>query len=152
MKVIINDEAYHKKGFSISTDQNLLDFEMIYRYLDQESYWAKGIPPDRLRRAIENSLCFGVYHQQQQIGLARVVTDKATFAYICDVFVLDDYRGQGLSKWLMQTIRAHPDLQGLRRWSLATADAHGLYQQFGFTPITKPERWMEIFSPYLTQN
>jgi GNAT superfamily N-acetyltransferase len=152
MKVIINDGAYHKKGFSISTDQNLLDFDMIYRYLDQESYWAKGIPADRLRKAIENSFCFGVYHQQQQVGFARVVTDKATFAYICDVFVLDDYRGQGLSKWLMQTIRAHPDLQGLRRWSLATADAHGLYQQFGFTPITKPERWMEIFSPYLIQN
>jgi len=152
MKVIINDEAYHKKGFSISNDQSLLDFETIYRYLDKDSYWAKGIPPDRLRRAIENSLCFGVYHQQRQVGLARVITDKATFAYICDVFVLDDYRGQGLSKWLMQTIRTHPDLQGLRRWSLATSDAHGLYQQFGFTPISKPESWMEIFSPYLTQN
>ncbi|GAB3904528.1 GNAT family N-acetyltransferase [Mucilaginibacter boryungensis] len=152
MKVIINDEAYHKKGFSISTDQNLLDFDTIYHYLDKESYWAKGIPADRLRIAIVNSMCFGVYHYDKQIGFARIISDKATFAYLADVFVLNEYRGQGLSKWLMQTIREHPDLQGLRRWSLATADAHGLYQQFGFTVITNPERWMEIFSPYLTQN
>jgi N-acetylglutamate synthase-like GNAT family acetyltransferase len=151
MKVIINDEAYHKKGFKISTDQTLLDFDTIYHYLDMESYWSKGVPPDKLRKAIENSLCFGIYHNNKQVGFARVISDKATFAYLADVFVLDDYRRQGLSKWLMQTIRAHPDLQGLRRWSLATADAQGLYQQFGFTPITKPERWMEIFSPYLTQ-
>ncbi|MES2277442.1 MAG: GNAT family N-acetyltransferase [Bacteroidota bacterium] len=151
MKIIMNDAAFEKNGFHISNDPDLLDFELIYHYLDQESYWAKGIPADKLRNAIKGSLCFGIYYQDKQAGFARVVTDKATFAYICDVFVLDNYRGQGLSKWLMQTIKAHPDLQGLRRWSLATADAQGLYQQFGFTPITKPERWMEIFSPYLTQ-
>ncbi|QKJ29842.1 GNAT family N-acetyltransferase [Mucilaginibacter mali] len=139
------------KGFHISTDNSLLDFDTICNFLQNDSYWAKGIPPERLRLSIDNALCFGIYDVKKQIGFARVITDKATFAYIADVFVLDEYRGMGLSKWLMQTIMAHPDLQGLRRWSLATADAHGLYEQFGFTVISKPERWMEIFSPYLTQ-
>lgn len=144
----MNDAAFAKKGFHISTDQALLNFETIYQYLDLDSYWAQGIPPETLRKAINNSLCFGIYHHGQQAGFARVITDKATFAYLCDVFVLPAHRGIGLSKWLVQTICAHPDLQGLRRWSLATADAHGLYAQFGFTAISKPERWMEIFSPY----
>ena len=147
----MNDAAFAKKGFYISNDTTLLDVDMIYNYLDTQSYWAKGIPRDRLERAIANSICFGIYVEKKQVGFARVTTDKATFAYIGDVFVLDAYRGQGLSKWLMQTILAHPDLQGLRRWSLATADAHGLYRQFGFSPITKTERWMEIFSPYPTK-
>jgi len=146
----MNDAAFTKKGFYISNDIALLDVDMIYDYLNTQSYWAKGIQRDRLERAINNCICFGIYVEKKQVGFARVTTDKATFAYIGDVFVLDAYRGQGLSKWLMQTILAHPDLQGLRRWSLATADAQGLYQQFGFTPITKPERWMEIFSPYPT--
>jgi len=144
----MNDEVFIKNGFRISTDQTLLDFDMIYRYLDNESYWAKGIPEETLRKAIKNSLCFGVYKQNKQVGLARVITDKATFAYICDVFILHDHRGLGLSKWLMQTIVNHPELQGFRRWSLATADAHGLYKQFGFNEIIRPERWMEIFTPY----
>jgi len=148
MKVVMNDAAFAKKGFHISTDKYLLDFDTIYRYLDQDSYWSKGIPRERLQKAIQNSICFGIYLQNKQVGFARVATDQATFAYICDVFVLPDYRGLGLSKWLIQTVVAHPELQGLRRWSLATADAHGLYAQFGFTPITRPERWMEIFSPY----
>jgi GNAT superfamily N-acetyltransferase len=148
MRIIMNDAAFHKKGFSISTDKSLLDFGMIYHYLDEDSYWAQGIPADKLRKAIENSICFGVYKEKKQVGLARVVTDEATFAYLCDVFILPDYRGLGLSKWLIQTIIAHPDLQGLRRWSLATADAHGLYKQFGFTEFSRPERWMEIFTPY----
>jgi GNAT superfamily N-acetyltransferase len=144
----MNDAAFHKKGFKISTDQSLLDFEIIYSFLDTGSYWAKGIPVATLRKALSNSLCFGVYKEHKQVGLARVITDKATFAYLCDVFVLDDYRGEGLSKWLIQTIYEHPDLKGLRRWSLATADAHGLYQQFGFTPIKNADRWMEIYMPY----
>jgi GNAT superfamily N-acetyltransferase len=148
MYIIMNDSAFIKKGFCISTDQSLLDFDTIYKYLNEESYWAKGIPVERLKKAIENSLCFGVYQQNVQIGLARVITDKATFAYICDVFILPGYRNLGLSKWLMQTINEHAELQGLRRWSLATADAHGLYSQFGFTPITRPDRWMEKFKPY----
>jgi GNAT superfamily N-acetyltransferase len=146
----MNDDAFQKKGFHISTDKNLLDFEMIYSYLSEDSYWANGVQAETLRKAIENSLCFGVYKQNIQVGLARVVTDKATFAYICDVFILSEYRGLGLSKWLIQTILEHPELQGLRRWSLATADAHGLYSQFGFTQISRPERWMEKFKPYLS--
>ncbi|WP_094570970.1 GNAT family N-acetyltransferase [Mucilaginibacter xinganensis] len=148
MSVIMNDSAFIKKGFHISTDKSLLNFEMIFKYLDQESYWAGGIPENTLRRAIENSLCFGIYFRNEQAGFARVITDKATFAYICDVFVLTEYKRIGLSKWLVQTILKHNDLQGLRRWSLATADAQGLYTQFGFKQINKPERWMEIFTPY----
>ncbi len=152
MKVFINDNSFLDKGFSISTDKSLLNFDTIYRYLDRESYWAKGIPTENLKLAIENALCFGVYQYKTQIGFARVITDKATFAYIADVFILPEFRGKGLSKWLIQTILSHADLQGLRRWSLATADAHGLYSQFGFTEITRPERWMEMFTPYQVLN
>ncbi|HEX9502932.1 MAG TPA: GNAT family N-acetyltransferase [Patescibacteria group bacterium] len=151
----MNDEDFREKGYIISTDKSLLDFESIYQYLNDESYWSKGIARETLKRAIENSICFGIYHQDEragfaneQAGFARVITDQATFAYIGDVFVLPVHRGAGLSKWLIQTIKAHPDLQGLRRWSLATADAHGLYSQFGFAVIAHPERWMEIFTPY----
>jgi GNAT superfamily N-acetyltransferase len=144
----MNDDVFIKKGVQISTDKSLLNIEVIYKYLNEDSYWAQGIPFERLTRAIENSLCFGVYSQQTLAGFARVVTDKATFGYICDVFILPEFRGAGLSKWLIQTIVEHPELQGLRRWSLATSDAHGLYSQFGFSQITKPEVWMEIFRPY----
>ena len=136
------------KGFQISTDKRLLEFDMIYQYLSGESYWAKDIPMETLKAALENSLCFGIYKGKNQVGLARVVTDYATFAYICDVFILPAFRGLGLSKWLMQSIVEYPGLQSLRRWSLATADAHGLYNQFGFTQLARPERWMEIFRPY----
>ncbi|MES2265740.1 MAG: GNAT family N-acetyltransferase [Bacteroidota bacterium] len=145
----MNDEAFIKKGYQISTDKSLLDFDAIFNYLDAESYWAKGIPPEKLRTAIAHSLCFGVYKDGKQAGFARVVTDMATFGYLCDVFILPEHRGLGLSKWLVQTIMAHPDLQGLRRWSLATLDAHGLYKQFGFSQITFAERWMQIFTPYI---
>src|ERR1700748_3646592 len=152
MKVIMNDETFLKKGFIISTDKSMIDFETVYNYLNNDSYWAQGIPVERLKRAIDNSMCFGVYYRGLQAGFARVVTDKASFAYICDVFILPDFRRTGLSKWLMQSIKQHPELQGLRRWSLATADAHKLYEQFGFTSITKPENWMEIFTPYKKQD
>jgi GNAT superfamily N-acetyltransferase len=152
MQVIINDNAYLKKGFIISTDKNLLDVEMIYNYLSQESYWAKHIPKEKVKRSIENSMCFGVYKDGHQVGFARVVTDKATFAYLADVFIAGGFRGLGLSKWLVQTILAHEDLQGLRRWLLATADAHKLYNQFGFLPLTSPERWMGIYTPYKQQD
>ena len=148
MHTIMNDASFLKKGYLISTDQSLLNFDLIYNYLDTQSYWSKGIPSDKLRKAILNSLCFGVYKEKLQVGFARVVTDKATFAYICDVFVAEDFRGIGLSKWLVQTILQDGELQGLRRWSLATADAHGLYSQFGFCQVNMPERWMEIFKPY----
>jgi GNAT superfamily N-acetyltransferase len=149
MQTFMNDEAFTKKGYRISTDKALLDFDTIFNYLDGQSYWAKGIPAGTLKTAIDNSMCFGVYKDGIQAGFARVVTDKATFAYLCDVFILPAYRGVGLSKWLVQTIMADPELQGLRRWSLATLDAHGLYQQFGFKEINNPERWMQIFTPYL---
>jgi GNAT superfamily N-acetyltransferase len=152
MNTIMNDDAFAKKGYNISTDKSLIDFETVYNYLSNDSYWAKDIPAKRLEKAIENSICFGIYHQNKQAGFARVVTDQATFAYICDVFILADHRRLGLSKWLIQTIKQHPQLQGLRRWSLATADAHGLYAQFGFTAISRPDTWMEIFTPYKLQD
>jgi GNAT superfamily N-acetyltransferase len=148
MRVIINDDAFLKKGYTISTDKSLLDVSMIYSYLSQESYWSKGISRETVERSIENSMCFGIYKDGHQVGFARVTSDKATFAYLADVFVTGGFRGLGLSKWLVQTILAHPDLQGLRRWLLATADAHGLYSQFGFLPLTSPERWMGIYTPY----
>lgn len=133
--------------FTISTDKNLLDFDVIQSFLVNGSYWAQTRTAEQTRTAIENSICFGVYHGERLIGFARVVSDKATFAYIGDVFVLDEFRGQGLSKWLMKTIVDHPELQGLRRWVLATKDAHGLYEQFDFAELRHPERWMEKTAP-----
>jgi len=122
-----------KEGFTITTDKRLLDIDVIHSYLSKESYWAMNIPRDVVERSINGSECFGVYHDQQQIGFARVVTDKATFAYLADVFILDAFRGKGLSKWLLEVIHAHPELQGLRRWMLGTRDAHTLYEQFGWS-------------------
>jgi len=147
MYTVINDEALIRKGFKISTDKDLLDIATIHDYLSNISYWSKGISKEKVQRSIDNSMCFGVYKEDKQVGLARVVTDKAIFAYICDVFILDGYRGNGLSKWLLQTILSHPELQGLKRWSLATLDAHGLYSQFGFSGLSRTENWMEIFTP-----
>jgi GNAT superfamily N-acetyltransferase len=135
-----------KEDFSISTDNKKLDIFFIHQYLSKEAYWCKNIPLEIVKRSIENSLCFGIYHHEKQIGFARVVTDKATFAYLADVFIITDYRGRGLSKWLMQTIMDTPDLQGLRRWLLATLDAHGLYTQFDFKPLPNPERFMSCSS------
>jgi GNAT superfamily N-acetyltransferase len=134
--------------YSITTDNSKMDIPVIHSYLTR-SYWAEGIPVETVARAIEGSMCFGLFHGSKQIGVARVISDKATFAYLCDVFILPAHRGVGLSKWLMQTIMSHPDLQGLRRWSLATLDAHGLYKQFGFTIINNPDSWMQIFTPYI---
>lgn len=147
MHTVINDETLIKKGYKISTDQHLLDIDLIHNYLCNESYWSQGISKEKVQRSIENSMCFGVYKDNKQVGLARVVTDKAIFAYICDVFILEEYRGIGLSKWLLQTILNHSELQGLRRWTLATLDAHGLYKQFGFASLTNTDRWMDIFTP-----
>ncbi len=131
----------------ISTDQGRLDVELIQRFLVEESYWARERTPEQTRTAIENSICFGVYDGERQVAFARVVSDKATFAYIGDVFVVEEYRGRGISKMLMQNIVEHPELQGLRRWVLATRDAHGLYEQFEFAPLRHPERWMEKTAP-----
>lgn len=129
--------------YLISTDPARLQLDVIHRYLSEESYWAKGRELEVTRRAVENSLPFGVYYGDDQIGFARVVTDRATFAWIADVFILPAHRGKSLSKRLMEAILSHPELQGLRRWVLATKDAHGLYAQFEFTPMKFPERWME---------
>jgi GNAT superfamily N-acetyltransferase len=120
-----------------------LDLDVIHRFLT-DCYWARGIPREVVVRSIENSLCFGVYDNRKQAGFARVITDYATYAYIGDVFVLDSYRGRGLGKWLMECIMRSPQLQRLRRWSLVTGDAHGLYAQFGFTPLASPESHMEL--------
>lgn len=133
-----------KNDFLISTDKTKLNIGVIHDYLSKESYWAKNIPSAIVKKSIKGSCCFGIYHKKEQIGFARVVTDHATFAYIADVFILNDYRGKGLSKWLMEAIMNHPHLQGLRRWMLATRDAHGLYAQFGFLPLDKPERIMGL--------
>lgn len=132
-----------QNNFLISTDPSRLDAHAIHAYLHR-SYWAAGIPVEVVERAIRGSLCFGLYENDRQIGFARVVTDRATFAYLADVYVLESYRGRGLSKWMMRVIMAHPDLQGLRRFSLVTKDAHGLYAQFGFTPLAHADRYMEI--------
>lgn len=134
-------------NYRISTHKEELDFRVIHEFIGQ-SYWASGIPKDVLETAIANSLCFGVFHNAgEQVGFARMVTDKATFAYLADVFILEPHRGKGLSKWLMQTILAHPDLQGLRRMALATRDAHTLYEQFGFRPLANPQTFMELWDP-----
>jgi N-acetylglutamate synthase-like GNAT family acetyltransferase len=128
---------WRRDGFHISTDPAELDVAALHAYLSR-SYWAQGIPREVVERSVRHSLCFGLYEEKEwskrQVGFARVVSDRATFAYLGDVYVLEDYRGRGLSKWLMECIRTHPELQGLRRWSLATRDAHGLYGRFGFTP------------------
>jgi GNAT superfamily N-acetyltransferase len=134
--------------FTISTDRNLLQTHVIHKFLSEESYWATERTLEQTIKAIENSLPFGVYRTDgRQIGFARVVTDYATFAYVGDVFILAEYRGRGLSKWLMERIVSHPDLQGFRRWILATRDAHELYERFGFAPLRFPERWMEKTAP-----
>lgn len=129
--------------FLFSTDRSKLDVDMIHGFLTR-SYWAGGIPRETVARAIENSFCFGVYDGREQVGFARVISDFATFAYIADVFIVEPYRERGLGKELMATVMAHPELQGLRRWILATRDAHGLYAQFGFTPLENPGRMMEV--------
>jgi GNAT superfamily N-acetyltransferase len=133
-------------GISISADPALLDLDVIHGFL-KSAYWCEGLPREVIERAIRNSVCFGVYDHGRQIGFARMITDRATYGYLADVFVLEPHRGHGLSKRLMQAIVAHPDLQGLRRWSLITRDAHGLYAQFGFQPLSQPERHMEIPNP-----
>jgi N-acetylglutamate synthase-like GNAT family acetyltransferase len=147
-KVLLNDAVYLEKGFLISTDKSILNKDFIYDFLTNQSYWAKGIPQEKVETAINESICFGVYHHHQQIGFARVISDKSTFAYLADVFIVDEYRKQGLSKWLVQTIMAYADFQSLRRWMLATADAHELYKKFGFEPLNSANRWMQIFTPY----
>jgi GNAT superfamily N-acetyltransferase len=132
--------------YRVSTDPRRLDVDVIHRFLTR-SYWAEGIPRPLVERSIQNSLCFGVYDDDRQVGFARVVTDRATYAYVADVFVLEEYRSRGLSKWLLECVLAHPDLQGLRRWQLSTRDAHGLYARYGFASPSDPSAVMEIKRP-----
>ncbi len=141
---------YRKGEFTLSTDRERLDLNTIHGFLT-ECYWAKGISREIVARSMENSLCFGIYARNQQVGFARVISDFATYAYIADVFVLDKYRGRGLGKWLTQCILQHPRLQGLRRWSLVTGDAHGLYAKFGFTAPKRPEIYMELYDEKIYQ-
>lgn len=132
--------------FIVSTDPARLDISVIHGFLSR-CYWSPGIPENTVRRAVANSLCFGAYHANQQVGFARIISDFATFAYLCDVFVIESFRRRGLSKLLMQAVIAHPDLQGLRRTCLFTRDAHALYAGFGFTPMPDATRYMERFVP-----
>lgn len=128
--------------FTISTDPARIDFDAVHGFL-ADSYWAKGIPREVVRRSIENALCFGIYHGNRQAGFARVITDRATFAYLGDVFVLEAYRSQGLAAWLLEVVQSHPELQGLRRWVLLTRDAHALYRKAGWSELAAPDRYME---------
>ena len=132
--------------YTISTDPARLDLDAVHAFLDR-SYWAAGIPAEVVRRAAAHSLCFGLYHGTEQIGFARVITDRATFAYLADVYVLEAHRGQGLAEWLMEVILAHPALQGLRRFLLVTRDAHGLYARFGFEVPADASGIMQIHRP-----
>ena len=137
----------HRDPFTISNDSARLDMDVILDFFTR-AYWTQGRPREQTERAFANSLVFGVYEGTKQVGVARVISDYAIFAYICDVFIHEDYRAHGLGKWLIATIMAHPDLQGLRRWTLVTRDAHGLYKQYGFDSLANPDGWMEILRPY----
>ena len=143
-----------ENDFVISDNKTLLDVKAIHHYLSEESYWAKDIPLETVDRSINNSLCFGIYKDKKQVAFARWITDKATFAYLCDVYVETEFRGLGLSKKLMSFMIFHPDLQGLRKYLLGTLDAHELYRQFGFSELKIPERYMEISikNPYDTES
>jgi GNAT superfamily N-acetyltransferase len=133
-------------GYTISTDPARLDLEAIHAYLAR-SYWSPGIPRAIVERGVENSLCFGLFHGREQAGFARVITDGASFAYLCDVYVLEEHRGRALGRWLVEVVLGHPSLHGLRRFVLVTRDAHRLYERYGFRPLKTPERYMEIHRP-----
>lgn len=147
----VRNREWQRGEYSISTDRNRLDIPVIHDFISNQSYWAQGRPLETVQRSLDNSLNFGLHENDRQIGFARVVTDYATFAWIADVFVLPEHRGQGLSKWLMEVILSHPDLQGFRRWVLATKDAQSLYAGFGFIALHRPERWMERPDPSMQE-
>jgi GNAT superfamily N-acetyltransferase len=134
---------WRRGDYNICTDKQKLNIPFIHDFLCNKSYWAKGRSLELVQRSIENSLNFGLFKQEQQIGFARVVTDYATFAWLADVFVVEEYRSLGLGVWLIEVITSHPNLHGFRRWLLATRDAHELYRRFGFTEVNEPKRWME---------
>ncbi len=136
-------EQYTRGVYTISTDTSRMDATVIHRYLSS-AYWAEGRPRAAVEKSIRHSLCFGVFEGESQIGFARVITDHTIYANLCDLFILESHQGQGLGQWLMECIMAHPDLRELRRWSLVTRDAHGLYARFGFQPLADPGRYMEF--------
>jgi GNAT superfamily N-acetyltransferase len=133
----------NNRNYWISDDRSRVDVDYVFNFLSNESYWSKGIPKDVFLKSIDNSLCFSLFAKDRQVGFARIISDYATIAYLGDVFIDESLRGQGLGKMLMEAVVAHPALQGLRRWILATSDAHGLYSQYLFTPLKKPEIFME---------
>jgi GNAT superfamily N-acetyltransferase len=139
-------------SYTISTKNERLDLAVIHNFISNQSYWGQGRKIETVKRSLDHSLNFGVFSGNLQVGFARVVTDFATFAWLADVFILEEHRGQGLARWLMETILAHPDLQGFRRWLLATKDAHELYRQFGFMELKRPERWMERPDPHMQES
>ena len=145
-------KSWERGEYFITTDRLRLNVALIHKFLSTETYWAVGRSVEVVKRSLDNSLCFGIYRETEQVGFARVVTDFATFAWIADVFVVPEHRGRGLAKWLMAVILAHPELQGFRRWVLATKDAHSLYAQFGFIPLHRPERWMERPDPNMQES
>jgi GNAT superfamily N-acetyltransferase len=145
-------DTWQRGDYTISTDRSRLNIDLIHDYLSNQTYWATGRAREVVERSIENSLPFGIYRGDEQVGFARIVTDYATFAWVADVFVLPEQRGQGLSKWLMEVILAHPQLQGFRRWVLSTKDAHGVYERFGFIKLHRPERWMERPDPHMKES
>jgi GNAT superfamily N-acetyltransferase len=154
MKEIFNNQysmlnvhlSWQKDDFTITTDPAKMDIDIIHGYLSR-SYWAQGVPRATVQKSIEGSLSFAVLYGSRQVGFARVITDKATFGYLSDVFILEEYRGKGLSKWLMEIILGHPELQNFRRFLLSTRDAHGLYRQYGFKDLVSPENWMQVYNP-----
>ena len=143
---------WNRDDYRISTSKGDLDIPLIHNFLSNKAYWCRGIPLETVEKSIEHSLCFGLFYQSRQVGFARLITDQATFAYLADVFILPDHRGRNLSKWLMNCILSHTSLKGLRRITLATADAHGLYSQFGFKSLSAPDHFMEINSDNIYQN
>ncbi|HEX5733307.1 MAG TPA: GNAT family N-acetyltransferase [Blastocatellia bacterium] len=137
---------WRRDGYLISTDKRLLDVPVIHGFLAR-SYWAAGVPLEVVERSIEHSIAFGLYEANRQIGFARAITDRATFAYLADVFILEEFRGRGLGEWLIEAVMSHPELQGLRRWMLVTRDAHGLYRKSGFADLRNPASIMEKTEP-----
>lgn len=135
---------HHKNNYLFSTDKKKLQLSVIHQFLSKQSYWSVNIPMDTVKKSIEGSICFGIYLEEKQIGFARLITDKATFGYLADVFVVEEHRNKGLSKELMAFILSYPLIKQLRRLMLATKDAHGLYKQFGFNALAEPARFMEV--------
>lgn len=138
---------WQKESYRLTTDVTLFDMDVLFRFISEESYWARGMSRQTFERAVRHSLCFGLFDGELQIGFGRVVSDFASVAYLKDVFIREDYRQRGLSKWMMECILAYPDLQEIRRWLLVTADAQELYKKFGFTPLKAPEKFMELHNP-----